>query len=278
MTSGINKLSNLQQRVLIGLPGAAVIIWGISVSNWVYFGMFFLICLFALLEFFKLLKNNGYHPQPIIGTFIGLLLFVLTFFIEKKLIHSDFYFLLFPLMAFVFFIVLYKIQETNRPFINIGLTLLGVIYVALPLALINFCVLKDGEYHYQITLGILLLLWASDTGAYFSGKAFGKRKLFERVSPKKTWEGSIGGALLSLVIAAVLSFFFTDLLLWQWLVLSIIIVVAGTYGDLIESLFKRSFELKDSGKSLPGHGGFLDRFDGLFIAAPFITVFLRIFF
>lgn len=278
MTSGINKLSNLQQRILIGLPGAAVIIWGISVSNWVYFGMFFLICLFALLEFFKLLKNNGYHPQPIIGTSIGLVLFVLTFFIEKKLIHPDFYFLIFPLMAFVFFIVLYKIQETNRPFINIGLTLLGVIYVALPLALINFCVLRDGEYHYQITLGILLLLWASDTGAYFSGKAFGKRKLFERVSPKKTWEGSIGGALLSLAIATGLSFFFTDLLLWQWIVLSLIIVVAGTYGDLIESLFKRSIEIKDSGKSLPGHGGFLDRFDGLFIAAPFITAFLRIFF
>jgi phosphatidate cytidylyltransferase len=278
MTSGINKLTNLQQRVLIGLPGAAIIIWGISVSNWVYFGMFFLICLFALLEFFKLLKTNGYHPQPIIGTFIGLLLFVLTFLIEKKLLDSNFYFMLFPLMAFVFFIVLYKIQETNRPFINIGLTLLGVIYVALPLALINFCVIKDGEYHYQITLGILLLLWASDTGAYFSGKLFGKRKLFERISPKKTWEGSIGGAFLSLVIATGLSFFFEDLLLWQWLVLSLIIVIAGTYGDLIESLFKRSFELKDSGKSLPGHGGFLDRFDGLFIAAPFITAFLRIFF
>jgi phosphatidate cytidylyltransferase len=274
----ISKLSNLQQRILIGLPGAALIIWGICVSNWVYFGMFFMICLLALLEFFKLLKSNGYHPQPIIGTFTGLFLFVITFMIEKQLIPPSFYFLIFPLAAFVFFIVLYKIHETNKPFINIGLTILGVIYVALPLALINYCVLKDGEYHYQISLGILLLLWASDTGAYFSGKMFGKRKLFERISPKKTWEGSIGGGLLSLAVATGLSFYFDDLALWQWLILSVIIIIAGTYGDLIESLFKRSIEIKDSGKALLGHGGFLDRFDGLFIAAPFITAFLRIFF
>src|SRR5687768_17352157 len=133
----ISKLSNLQQRVLIGLPGAGLIIWGICVSNWVYFGMFFMICLLALLEFFKLLKSNGYHPQSIIGTFTGLFLFVITFMIEKQLVPSYFYFLIFPLSAFTFFIVLYKIQEKNQPFINIGLTILGVIYVALPLALIN---------------------------------------------------------------------------------------------------------------------------------------------
>lgn len=277
MKSQINRLNNLQQRVLIGLPGAFLIIWGICVSEWIYFTIFFIICALSIIEFFTLLKQNGYHPQNLIGTFVGVSLFILSFLIETKRIDSSFYFLLFPLIALIFFIVLYRIKENNRPFINIGLTLLGIIYVALPISLINFCVIKDGDYHFQVALGILLLLWASDTGAYFSGKLLGRRKLFERVSPKKTWEGSIGGALLSLGLAFVLAQFFHDLSLWQWMMLSLIIVVTGTYGDLIESLFKRSFEIKDSGKMLLGHGGFLDRFDGLFFASPFIVAFLRIF-
>ncbi|HYG37721.1 MAG TPA: phosphatidate cytidylyltransferase [Cytophagales bacterium] len=275
--SQINKLSNFQQRVLIGLPGAFLIIWGICVSQWFYFGIFFLICSLSIIEFYNLLRQNQYHPQPIIGTFTGVFLFILTFLVETQILDSSLYFLMFPLVALIFFIVLYKIKENNRPFINIGLTLLGIIYVALPIALINFCVINDGEYYYEVVLGILLLLWASDTGAYFSGKSIGKHKLFERISPKKTWEGTIGGALLSLAFAIGMAQFFDVLSLWKWITLSLIIVIAGTYGDLIESLFKRSFEIKDSGKLLLGHGGFLDRFDGLFFAAPFIVAFLRIF-
>jgi phosphatidate cytidylyltransferase len=105
----------------------------------------------------------------------------------------------------------------------------------------------------------------------------GKKKLFERVSPKKTWEGSIGGLLLALSMAYVLSRYFTDLNTIQWLVAAGLIVVTGIYGDLIESVFKRSIEIKDSGTALPGHGGFLDRFDSLLLAAPFIVVFIKIF-
>jgi len=125
-------------------------------------------------------------------------------------------------------------------------------------------------------LGMLFILWASDTGAYFSGILFGKKKLFERISPKKTWEGSIGGAFLALVFAYGFSIYFKDLSLVQWLVAAALIVIAGIYGDLVESLFKRSIAIKDSGTSIPGHGGFLDRFDGLLLASPFVAVFISL--
>jgi phosphatidate cytidylyltransferase len=101
--------------------------------------------------------------------------------------------------------------------------------------------------------------------------------LFERISPKKSWEGVIGGALLAMAMTYGISYFFTSLALWQWISIGVIIIIGGVYGDLVESLLKRSIEIKDSGSSLPGHGGFLDRFDGLFISAPFIVAFLEIF-
>jgi len=106
------------------------------------------------------------------------------------------------------------------------------------------------------------------------GTAFGKYRLFERVSPNKTWEGAIGGALLTFLCAYVISLYYTQIYLYNWMVISAIIVVFGTYGDLFESMLKRSINAKDSGSILPGHGGILDRFDSVFIAAPFVFVYL----
>ena len=276
MNFQLSKLSNLQQRVLIGLPGAAIIIWGICVSEWFYFLFFFIISLFSLREFYKLIQDNGYKPLTLWGSGIGIFLFVSSFLMEMKLIKESVYIAIFPLLALVFFFYLYRANE-SRPFINIALTLLGIVYVAIPFALLNLAVFSTGSYKYELSVGIILLIWASDTGAYFAGKLLGRKKLFERISPKKTWEGSIGGALLSIAVAIGLFYLFHVLDLWQWLVLALIIIVAGTYGDLIESMFKRSLEIKDSGKALMGHGGFLDRFDGLLMAAPFIAAFLKIF-
>ena len=126
-------------------------------------------------------------------------------------------------------------------------------------------------------MGLLLIIWASDTGAYFAGSAFGRTKLFERISPKKTWEGLIGGALVAGGFAIGLSRYYSDLNTIEWLSGAAIVVVAGNYGDLVESLFKRSMSIKDSGNSIPGHGGFLDRFDSLILSVPFIVVFLKLF-
>src|SRR5690606_15573525 len=155
-------------------------------------------------------------------------------------------------------------------------TFLGLFYVSMPFALLNAAAFHEGNYNFEIIFGCLFILWASDTGAYFAGTFFGKRKLFERISPKKSWEGFFGGAALAMIFAYGIATFFHSLAMLDWLIIGVIIVVGGTFGDLIGSLLKRSIEIKDSGDSLPGHGGFLDRFDGLIISIPFIVAYLEL--
>jgi len=271
-----SRYNNLTQRIITGLSGAAVIITAICLNEWTYFIVFLLIVLLALLEFYKLAGLDGMVPQKYFGTFSGVLIFVLSFLIESSKLPYQYYYLIFPIVSFVYMIKLYKKFE-RKPFTNIAYTFLGIFYVAIPFSLLNIAVFDKGAYHYEIILGCLLILWASDTGAYFAGTFFGKRKLFERISPKKSWEGFFGGALLALLFAVGIARYLDYLSLVQWLVIGVIIIVGGTFGDLIESLLKRSIEIKDSGTTLPGHGGFLDRFDGLLISAPFIVAYLEIF-
>ena len=168
---------------------------------------------------------------------------------------------------------------------NWAYTMLGQMYVALPFSTINvlaFNATYGGQtvYNYIIPLSVFVFLWANDTGAYCSGSLFGKHKLFPRISPGKTWEGSIGGAVLVLAIAALAHYFLPQieesagLSMPQWMGLGLVIVVFGTWGDLVESLFKRTLGIKDSGNILPGHGGMLDRFDSSLMAMPAAVVYL----
>ena len=276
MTSAITKYNNLTQRIITGLLGSAAIITGDSINEWTYCLIFFIICLFSLLEFYKLAGLDGLVPQKTFGTICGVAIYLLSFFIEKGSISYRYYFLIFPIVSCVYMIKLYKKFE-RKPFTNIAFTFLGIFYVAIPFALLNIAVFEGNVYNYEIIFGCLFILWASDTGAYFAGTFFGKRKLFERISPKKSWEGFFGGAVLALIFAYGLSQFFHSITLLQWIVIGVIIIIGGTFGDLVESLLKRSIEIKDSGTSIPGHGGFLDRFDGLLISAPFIVAYLEIF-
>lgn len=243
---------------------------------WTYFAIFLGLSILTQWEFYKLAHMDEKLPLKVWGTLIGQIFFILTFLIEAHILDLKYLLLIFPFLASVFMIKLHK-KNDDKPFTSIAYTFLGIIYVAVPFSLLHIIAFATAEYSHEIIVGILLILWASDTGAYFSGIMLGKKKLFERVSPKKTWEGSIGGGLLALTMAYVLSRYFHDLNTIQWLVASGLIVVTGTYGDLIESAFKRSIEIKDSGTALPGHGGFLDRFDSLLLAAPFIVVFIKIF-
>ena len=128
---------------------------------------------------------------------------------------------------------------------------------------------------FQILL-VFILIWANDSFAYLVGRKFGKTKLFERISPKKTWEGSIGGVFFGLLLGYLNSQIFDGLDTPTWMAIAVIVVIFGSLGDLVESLFKRSLGIKDSGKILPGHGGVLDRFDGIFISAPMVYTFLKI--
>lgn len=268
--------SNLTERVITGVIGAALVVAGVVFSEWTFFALFLTICILSLLEFYRLAGLDGLLPLKWYGTFCGISIFTVTFFIESGRLSAAFYSVLFPIVSVVYMIKLYKKFE-RKPFTNIAYTFLGIFYVSVPISLMSAIAFNQGAYRYEIILGCLLILWASDTGAYFAGTFFGKNKLFERISPKKSWEGFFGGALLALAISLALAYYFPVLDRLQWVVISLIIIVGGTFGDLTESLLKRSIEIKDSGASLPGHGGFLDRFDGLLLSTPFILAFLELF-
>ncbi len=276
MASKLSKYNNLTLRIITGLIGSAGIITAICLSPWTYYLIFFIICLFSLLEFYKLVGLDGIEPQRIFGTALGVAVYTLSFFVQKDGVSQQYYILIFPLVALISIASLYK-RNKRKPFTNIAFTSFGLLYIAVPFPLLNIVAFENQVYHFEIILGCLLILWASDTGAYFAGTFLGKRKLFERISPKKSWEGFFGGAALALAFAYGLSTFFHGYTLIQWMVVGVIIVVGGTFGDLVESMLKRSIEIKDSGTSIPGHGGFLDRFDGLFISVPFIVAYLEVF-
>lgn len=272
----MSKFSDLYQRVLSALAGSIIIVSSLLLGEWAYFAVFLTICLLAQWEFYRLVKLKSYLPIRLLGTAMGAVLFTLSFFVARGTLPAKYYFAIFPVASFIFLIKLYKKNDSN-PFINIALFYLGITYVALPFALMNVVVHFHGVYSYEIMLGLMVIIWSSDTGAYFAGIRFGKRKLFERISPKKSWEGVIGGAITAVCFSLIFAHYFTDLALWQWVSVALIVVIAGTYGDLVESMFKRTMQIKDSGTAIPGHGGFLDRFDSLILAIPFIVVFLKLF-
>jgi phosphatidate cytidylyltransferase len=276
MKSPLDKLSNLQQRIIAAVLGVAIILSAILYSDWTFLLLFCAISVLTQLEFYKLLGLDGNQPLTYYGTMCGVFINVITFLIEKEVIDFQNYFLISPLVTMIFFIKLYKKRDL-KPFQNIAFTFLGIIYVAIPFSLLSVLALRGGIYNYEIVLGSLFLLWATDVGAYFAGTYFGKRKLFERVSPKKSWEGAAGGALFAALVAFALGIYFKTHRPWEWYCIGALIVVSGTLGDLVESLFKRSIAIKDSGSTIPGHGGFLDRFDGLLLSTPFIVTFVKIF-
>ncbi|MDL5049203.1 phosphatidate cytidylyltransferase [Oscillatoria amoena NRMC-F 0135] len=276
MSKILSGYNNLTQRLITAVIGAAAIIAGVAYGEWTYFAVFLIICFFSLLEFYKLAGLDGLIPLKTLGTLSGVVIYALSFFVERGDISPRYYLLLFPLISLAYMIKLYKKTEL-KPFTNIAYTFLGIFYIAVPFALLNHAAFDDGYYNYEIILGAFLILWASDTGAYFAGTRFGKHKLFERISPKKSWEGFWGGAALAMTMTYGLSLYFQSLSVVNWLIVALLIIIGGTFGDLVESLLKRSMAIKDSGDSLPGHGGFLDRFDGLFISAPFIVAYLELF-
>ncbi|MBB6609462.1 phosphatidate cytidylyltransferase [Pontibacter sp. Tf4] len=261
--------------MIVGVLGAALFVGGIVVSEWTYFLLFLGLMLLGLFEFYKLAGAQSIKPNKFIGITLGAVLYVALFLIEEDLIGGELLYLTMPLLGLAFVLELYRKQP--QPFTNIAFTLLGVLYVALPFGLLHKIAYLPQAYTWQPVLGLMLLIWSSDTGAYIAGKNFGKNKLMERVSPGKTWEGWIGGSVLTLIVAFILSLYLQDLAVYQWLGIGVIVSVFGVLGDLVESLLKRSLGVKDSGTLLPGHGGILDRFDSLIIAIPFIVAFLQIF-
>lgn len=274
MNKNLTSLSNFQQRFIVGLLGAALFIGGILYNEWTYFLLFFALSLLGLLEFYRLVGTQGIRPNRAAGLVLGGFFFVAVFLVEKALVAAEFLYLVLPLLTITF--VLELSRKKPQPFTNIAFTFLGVLYVAVPFGLLHQLGFLLGEYSWQPILGLMLLIWTADTGAYIAGKNFGKHKLLERVSPGKTWEGWVGGTVLAVAVSYVLSLYFQDLELYQWVGVAVLVSVFGVLGDLVESLLKRSLGVKDSGTLLPGHGGILDRFDSLIMVIPFIVAFLKV--
>ncbi len=268
-----NFLTRIITATIFGVVFIGSIIWG----EWSFAALFLLISIIGILEFYKLVEKGGYQAQKLLGTLIGVFLFVSVYFIYSPHIKFEFLFLLFPLTVLVFIIELYRKKE--NPFANIAITFLGIAYVVLPFSLLSSFVFSySGSTMYtpNILLGVFFLIWIYDSGAYIFGVSLGKHRMFERISPKKSWEGFFGGTLSALVLAWFISGYFTSITMFDWMFIALIVIIVGTYGDLVESMLKRSLGIKDSGKILPGHGGILDRFDAVLLCSPLIFTYLEL--
>ena len=267
-----NPYSNLILRVISGMIGIPLIISLIYWHSWSYFLLFLTILIGTLLEFYELIRKQGISPFRIWGIFFASLVYVLTFMYLKTNISVVKFYIIIPVITFIYLQMLYK-KNNSQPFTSLAYTFLGIIYVGVPFALLHLLAFHNGIYHYEFVLGILFLIWVNDIGAYAIGSIFGKHLLFKRISPKKTWEGGLGGLILTIVTSYVLSHYYSNWDKLSWLCIGSIVAIIGTYGDLVESLLKRSLQIKDSGTIIPGHGGFLDRFDSLLLIVPLVVAF-----
>ncbi len=173
------------------------------------------------------------------------------------------------LLLFFALMILELFLKSDRPFAAMGQQLLGAAYIGVPFTLLISIAFWHDGYAPARVLGLLLLNWTNDTMAYVVGSRIGKTPFFSRISPKKTWEGTLGGIFCTLLTGLGLSLWLQDFSTAEWLVLAAVVGVFGSLGDLVESMLKRSMQIKDSGSLLPGHGGFLDRFDSFIMVLPF---------
>ncbi|MEI6684343.1 MAG: phosphatidate cytidylyltransferase [Bacteroidota bacterium] len=281
-------MSNFWTRTITGLSMVFILLLALYFSGWVFALIFLVITVVGLWEFYGIIASESCMPQKYYGTMAGALLYVATMLVWlvpglSSLSHLWITYVPFllpiPLFLLSFIIELYR--NKPNPLVNVATTTFGFFYVAMPFSLLIFFNRPDVLHFWRlpvILVGYFAFTWMYDTVAYLFGKQFGKHRLFERISPKKSWEGTIAGAIVTLCFAAGLYFLVKELPLVDWLVMAMIVLVFGSLGDLVESLLKRSLNIKDSGSILPGHGGILDRFDTMLISAPFVFLyfFLRL--
>lgn len=245
--------------------------------------------MWGLYEFYLISEKLGAKPFKLFGFISGALFFFGAFFQNAQLLEFSskigFSGGITAIML-VFFAALFS--KSKNPFKDIAYTITGVIYTVIPFVILTYfscadelspCNLPysfDSNYNPRIILGLFFLIWANDSYAYLLGSIFGKKKLFERISPAKTWEGTLGGGILTLASSFLIAKWFSEFSSIQWLMIAFIVVVAGTLGDLTESMLKRQAGIKDSGKIMPGHGGILDRFDSVMFIAPFVYLYSSI--
>ena len=298
-------MNNITTRALTGTIFLIVLISSILLGSITYYLIFSIILILSQLEFYNLSTIAKANPQKWLGIFTGWLFFTFNFLYAVDFIQFRFFIIFVPLIILLLINELYLYHK--YPFTSLAYTYLGLIYIAVPFSLLNYFVFQNGlilvdfnnlnesddilnqafdlmsilnpsktvMYTPYLLLGFFIQIWLYDTFAYLFGVWLGKHRLFERVSPKKSWEGALGGLICTVGLSFFLPLLFPYLPWYNWMTLGFIVVISATYGDLVESLFKRSLNIKDSGNLLPGHGGVLDRFDSVLIAGPIAFVYLQ---
>jgi phosphatidate cytidylyltransferase len=259
-------------RTLWGIMFVIVLTGAILSGPYTCALLFLVLSVFILREFYSLTVQLGYSPQVVPGLLTGGIIFILCFLCASGTIVPK---SLFSFLVVLFLFPVWELfRKTNTHVANVAVTGFGILYVSVPLSILNFIVFPgtgvNPSYDYTILISLFIFLWANDSGAYLFGISFGRHRLFERISPKKSWEGVFGGLITAIAAAWILSITFPQHSFKHMALIASITVVAATLGDLVESMIKRSVGVKDSGRFMPGHGGLLDRFDSLLLASPVI--------
>lgn len=274
-------MKNLIQRVITGIIFGVVLIGSIICSPFSFGLLFCLISAMATAEFCNLMnRQEGIEINRNLCVLGSTILFLCFFYYGIYPVQTGIFSIY--LVVFIYLMIRELYLKKDNPLNNWAYAMLSQIYVGLPFALLNVLAFQDNgaysapQYVFIMPLSIFIFIWMNDSFAYFTGMLLGKHRLFERISPKKSWEGSIGGGVFCIGAAFVLAHFFPIMSTGLWVGLALVVVVFGTWGDLTESLMKRFLGIKDSGNILPGHGGLLDRFDSAIMAIPAAVFYLYI--
>ena len=266
-------MSELLIRTITGFIFGTVLLGSILLNVCIESFVFGLFVLLGLWEFHGLFKSHKDYATPrIISTITGFAFFVFTALYLQDYIHL---FLLKILLGFIFIVLVSQLfRKNNQPLIVLSLMIFPLLYFVLPFLLMLQISISEHS-SFPLLIGMFIIIWTNDSMAYFIGKAYGKKPLFKRVSPNKSWEGTIAGFFFSFPAAYIIYLSTNSMDLTFWLVSALLISPCAVLGDLLESLFKRSLNIKDTGNILPGHGGILDRFDAVVFTVPFFYLWIE---